>query len=180
MLIAHASTPLTNDYWPEIDISPELEGADASYYYSLVGVLQWIVELGLVDICFKVSMLSSHLELPRKGSLREMYHIFAYLKKHHNVEMIFDPSEVDFYQNEFPKQDWTYSAYECYELKEELPPNIPKPCGKIVTMQVYADSDHTGYQVTRRSRTRFIVFSQQCSNLLDVEEKNLMWNKHLW
>ena len=40
-------------------------------------------------------MMSSHIALPRKGHLEALFHMFAYLKKHHNSEMVFDPSEPD-------------------------------------------------------------------------------------
>ena len=63
------------------------------YYHSLLGVLQWIVELGRADLTTEVSMMSSHLALPREGHFKEVLHIFAHLKKHHNAEMVFDPSE---------------------------------------------------------------------------------------
>ena len=55
---------MSNDYRPEIDVSPELDATDAAYYQSLIGILQWMVELGRVDICTEVSMLSSCLALP--------------------------------------------------------------------------------------------------------------------
>ena len=35
---------------------------------------------------------------------------------------------------------------------------MPTPLGKSFTCRVYVDSDHAGDQVTRRSRTGFIVF----------------------
>ena len=54
-------TPLACKYQPEIDITPELQGDNASYYHSLIGVIHWIVELGRVDIDVDVSMMSSHL-----------------------------------------------------------------------------------------------------------------------
>ena len=53
-----APNPLSTDYCPETDVTPELGEADASYYHTLVGILQWIVELGQVDIEVKVSMMS--------------------------------------------------------------------------------------------------------------------------
>ena len=56
-----ADTPLTTTYRPELDVSRELNVADASYYQSLIGILRWIVELGRVDVCLEVSMMSSHL-----------------------------------------------------------------------------------------------------------------------
>jgi hypothetical protein len=91
-LPARASTPLSNGYRPEIDISDELDPDDAAYYQSLIGILRWMVELGRVDICTEVSMMSSHLALPRKGHLDQLFHLFGYLKKHHNAEMPFDPT----------------------------------------------------------------------------------------
>lgn len=47
-------------------------------------------KLGRVDICTEVSMMSSHLVLPREGHLMELFRVFEYLKKHHNDEMPFD------------------------------------------------------------------------------------------
>ena len=41
-----ADTPLTTTYRPELDVSRELNVADAVYYQSLIGILRWIVELG--------------------------------------------------------------------------------------------------------------------------------------
>ena len=54
----------------------------------------WIVELGRVDICLEVSMMSSHLALPRKGHMEQVMQIFGYLRKYHNAELVFDPSDV--------------------------------------------------------------------------------------
>ena len=65
------------------------------------------MELGRVDICLEVSMMSSHLALPRLGHLKEVLRIFAYLKSHHNAELVFDPSLPSIDQHEFEEQDWT-------------------------------------------------------------------------
>jgi hypothetical protein len=63
-LPARVKTPLANGYCLEIDFSDELGPAHAAYFQSLIGVLRWMVELGRVDICCEVSMMSSHLALP--------------------------------------------------------------------------------------------------------------------
>ena len=34
-----APAPMSNDYRPEIDISPELDATDVAYYQSLIGIL---------------------------------------------------------------------------------------------------------------------------------------------
>ena len=157
-LVAKALAPFKNNYRPEIDMTEELEEDEASYYHSLIGVLRWIVELGRVDINTEVSMLSSHLALPRIGHLEQLFHIFAYLKKKHNSEMVYDPTDVDIDRSAFPAEDWSYSIYGDEDMKEELPPNMPTPIGKSFTIRVYVDSDHAGDQVTRRSRTGFIIY----------------------
>ena len=78
-LKAKATSVLPRDYRPEIDVSEELGVEEASHYQSLIGVLRWMVELGRVDICTEVSMMASHLALPRVGHLEAVLHVFAYL-----------------------------------------------------------------------------------------------------
>ena len=82
-----SETPLPTSYRPELDVTPELEPTEASFYASLIGMLRWIVELGRIEICLEVSMMSSHLALPREGHLQEVLHKFAHLKKYHNSEL---------------------------------------------------------------------------------------------
>ena len=159
VLAAKAPTPMTCGYRPEVDTTPELGLEDAAYYHSLIGVLRWIVELGRIDINVEVSMLSSHLALPREGHMQELFHVFAYLKKHLNSEMVFDPSEPDIDMNAFQRQDWSYSIYSSPgdEPREAIPPNMPKPLGKGFKIRCFVDADHAGETLTRRSRTGFIV-----------------------
>ena len=88
-----AGTPLPTSYRPELDVTPELEPTEASFYASMIGMLRWIVELGCIDICLEVCMMSSYLALPREGHLKEVLHMFAHLKKYHNSELVFDPSD---------------------------------------------------------------------------------------
>ena len=122
-----AGAALLNQYRPEIDVTPELEPVDAAYDQSLIRLLRWMVELGRIDICVEVSMMSSCLALPREGHLKQLFHMFSYLEKNHNSEMVFDHSVPDINHNEFPKQDWSNTVYlnERGELREEVPSNFP-------------------------------------------------------
>ena len=120
---------MKSTYWPELDVSPELEPAEASYYQSLIGVLRWIMELGRVDICLEVSMMSLHLTLQREGHLDQVLQIFAYLKKYHNAELVYDPSNPVVEMNDFERRDWMASEFGHIEGKEEYPPNMPEPHG---------------------------------------------------
>ena len=85
-------TPIPTSYSLELDITPELISTDAAYFQSRVGILLWIVELGRVGICLEVSLMYSHLALPREGHLDKLFHIFAYLKWKHRSWIVFDPT----------------------------------------------------------------------------------------
>ena len=154
----NSNTPLTTSYRPELDVTPELNPKEASYYMSLIGILRWIVELGRIDICLEVSMMSSHMAMPREGHMRELLHIFSYLNKYSNTELVFDPSEPHIDEALFSRKDWTSSEYGHIDGEEEIPPNAPVPRGMGFIMRAKVDADHAGDTVTRRSRTGFMVF----------------------
>ena len=67
-----APTPLSNTYQPYIDVSEEVGPQESSYYQSLIGNLLWILELGNINICMEVSVMSSHLKLPRGVTLNKL------------------------------------------------------------------------------------------------------------
>ena len=150
------STPLATNYRPEIDISEELNSAEAPYFMSLVGILRWIVELGRVDITCEVSMMASMMANPRKGHLDQLLHIFGYLKANHNAEMVFDPTVPNIDKSKFLRESWAHTPYA--GAKEQMPPDMKEPRGFGFVISAYVDSDHAGDSVTRRSRTGYIVF----------------------
>ena len=152
----NAPAPFQANYRPKIDISNALLPSEAASFQSLIGILRWIVEFGRVDITCEVSMMASMMVLPRIGHLEQLFHIFAYLKKRHNSEMVFDPTPPIFDQDQFVQQDWRYTPYG--NAKEVIPPDLPEPKGLGFTISSYVDSDHAGDAITRRSRTGFLVF----------------------
>ena len=157
-----AETPLVSTYKPELDVTPSLNSQEAAYYQSLIGILRWIVELGRVDLCIEVSMMSSHLALPREGHLEAVFRIFAYLKKYHNAELVYDPSDPVIDETKFEAKDWASSEFGHLEGKEELPPKMPEPRGQGFVISAEVDADHASDTVTRRSRTGFLVFINCC------------------
>ena len=56
-------------------------------------------------------MLSSCLAMPIEGHLHQLFHEFSYLKKHHNTDMLFDPSVPDFDADKFQRQYWSQTVY---------------------------------------------------------------------
>lgn len=151
-------TPMTTSYCQELDVSRELDSEEAVYYMSLIGILIWMVELGRIDICLEVSLLSSHLALPRDGHMDQVLHIFGYLKCHHNAELVLDPGDPDIDECAFELKDWTTSEFGHVQGEEELPENAPEPRGLGFTVHAKVDANHASDTVTRRSRTGFLVW----------------------
>ena len=80
--------------------------------------------------------------------------------------MILDHTVPEIDMSDFMKEDWDNTIYsnERDELNEEIPASLPTSLGKgctmrvHVTIRVHVDSDHAEDQVTRRSRTGFLVY----------------------
>ena len=169
LVLGKAKTPFPTNYKPELDVTNELNEAMLSRYRQLIGILRWAVELGRLDIYLEVSLLSQYLASPREGHLETAYHLFAYLKTHQDVKIVFDPSVPQCDEAAFPKVDWT----EQYgELEEELPPAMPKARGNPVTISCFVDADHAGNRITRRSHTGIIVFVNNAPILFYSKRQN--------
>ena len=87
----------------------------------------------------KTSALASIMILPREGHLKELYHMFAFLKSRHNVVMVFNPIEPHIDNSTFPSEDWLSSSYG--KCKRELLNNTPKARGLGITIIVLVDLD---------------------------------------
>eukprot|EP00957_Ditylum_brightwellii_P009968 752018-Ditylum_brightwellii.AAC.1 len=87
-------------------------------------------------------MMSSHLALPREGHLECLFHLFSYLGKYHNAEMVYDPTAPYINDDIFKKQDWTFSTMSEQERTEVMPPDMPEPRGKPFVIRCFVDADH--------------------------------------
>ena len=100
---------------------------DLAYYQSLIGILRWIVELGRIDITTEVSLLASIMARPREGHLYQALRVFAHLHRHHNAELVFDPTVPSFDNSAFPKHNWENTPFT--GSIEVVPPNAPEARG---------------------------------------------------
>ena len=96
---------LPKKYRPEIDISEELGAKEASYFQYLVGIIIWIFELGRFDICTETSIMPSHIALSRRGHLESLFHMFSYIKKNKNSDMLLYPTEPDVDMDDLQRED---------------------------------------------------------------------------
>ena len=69
-------TPMSISYHPSKDITREMNAEGLHSYQELILILRWEIEIGRIDILFEVSLLSSHLALPRIGDLQAVNQIF--------------------------------------------------------------------------------------------------------
>ena len=83
-LTRKAPNPFTGVDDPDLDMRDMLKDDQATYFQSQIRVLQWMVELGQVDIVTEVSLLSLHVALPREGHLEIIFDLYVYLKQKHN------------------------------------------------------------------------------------------------
>ena len=118
-----------------------------------------MVELGRVDICLGVSMMSSHMAMSREGHLNQLFHIFAYLSKYRNTEMVFYPSDPVIDESKYQRRDCTSSEFGHLPARRQVLPNDPRPRGQGFTAKTKVDADHGADTVTRRSRTGFLVYT---------------------
>jgi hypothetical protein len=93
--------------------------------------------------------------LLHEGCLDTAFHSFAYLAQHHNARVVFYPkySTVDI--GAFIKTDWK-SMYG--DVKEVVTSDAPVPCGKEVHLCLFVDYKHSGEQLTRSSKTGFVIY----------------------
>jgi hypothetical protein len=146
---------MQSGYRPELDVTSELNLSGMRYYQELIGVLRWAVEIGRIDILLEVSLLSSHLALPREGHLQQVYHMFAYLKNNIKRTIAFDPTHPRIDESRFVQCDW----HDFYRgAKEPVPGDAPEPRGNVVTTHCFVDADHAGNRITRRSQTGILIF----------------------
>ena len=73
-------------------------------------------------------MMSYHVSLPIQVHFEQVLHIFGYLKKHHNSEMVFDPTKPDIDMSQFENKYLSQNIN--VKLAEDMHPNAPPACGR--------------------------------------------------
>ena len=105
--------------------------------------------------------MDSMVYLLSEGHLNVLFKIFSFLKRKHNGVTVFDPTDPEVDQTQFPTEDWSVTHYGLF--KEDVPLNAPVPRGTYFTMRAFVDSDHAGDSINRSSRTGFIAFLRNAS-----------------
>ena len=145
------SSPLEQGDHPEIDNSQELGLDDTKKYQSLIGALQWVIQIGRFDVGTAVMTLSSFRANPRVGHLSRVKRIYGYLYKMRNGTIRIRIEEPD--MSDLPDKifDWEQSVYSGAE--ELIAVDTPTPLGKPVVHISFLDANLFHDLITGKSVT---------------------------
>jgi hypothetical protein len=154
--------PMVSSDHPEMDDSNILTGEIHQKCQMLVGILNWIVSLGRLDIGYATASLSRFVACPRQGHLDRALYTFGYLKKKPNKRYIIDSRDPKIVQNgaeHLVDVDLATAMKTHYPDSEELlDPATPKPLFDELAITAFVDSDHAHDKLTRRLITGLIIF----------------------
>jgi hypothetical protein len=150
------SSPLEHGDHPELDDSELLDMEQTQLYQSLIGQMQWIIQLGRMDITTHVMTLSRFRAAPREGHLKRVHRIYGWLRKHKGATIRIRTDLPDY--SDLPDHDFDWS-YSCYNgAKEDIPSDAPEPLGKPVVTTSYYDANLLHDLISGRSVTGIIHF----------------------
>ena len=157
------SHPFSNvKYRPELDTSIFCNDKQVRVFQQILGMLRWLIELGRMDVLLETTLLASFLMSPRIGHLMQLANVVAYLKKHQRSSIIMDPAKLDLLwkgnESDHPERKREIMKTIYRDAVDDIPDNAPPARGKSVQINVYADADHAGDRLTRRSHTGIVVF----------------------
>ena len=113
-----ASSPLEKGDHPELDTSDELDLEGIKIFQSLIGAMQWAVQIGRIDITTAVMTMSGFRTNPRVGHMERCKRIYGYLYKMRNATIRFHTEEPDF--SGLPPNDYEWDMLVYKGATEEL------------------------------------------------------------
>ena len=106
---ANYFAPLEPKDSPELDTSELCDEKEIKEYQSLMGMLQWTVTLGRIDVMCAVMTMSRFRGAPRVGHLKRVKRIFGYLRNFKKTAIKFRtdvPDYSDFEKGTLKYQYW--------------------------------------------------------------------------
>lgn len=156
-------TPMSTSLEPEMDESDYLDVDGHRKFQQLIGIAQWLVTIGRIDLNFATCSLSRFSAAPRKNHLKEAERMFKYLNQYPERWIKIDPAKHETMKE--AKLDDPFKVEDVKSWKrlykdatEELDPKFPKPIMAKLSTAVYFDSNWAHDKKTRRSVTGIIAF----------------------
>jgi len=145
------NSPLIKGDHPELDTSELLNDSWIKIYQSLIGALQWVIQIGRFDVATAVMTLSRFRVAPRQGHLERVKRVHGYLLKMKHGVIRIRTEEPDYSHIPEKEHDWSHSCYK--GAKEELPTDAPVARGKGVKTTSYVDANLYHDMISGRSVT---------------------------
>ena len=145
---------------PETDTSDFLDDAGKRQYQMLVGMAQWAVTIGRMDIAYAVASLSRFSAAPRQGHLELAFYLFGYLKRFPSKQLPVCSDPLEIHPTLLDKKgDFIPDFLKEYpDAKEDRDPKEPTAYGKPVQTSVFFDANLAHDLQTRRSITGLLVY----------------------
>ena len=162
-------TPMSISYHTSEDVTREINAEGLHTYQELIGILRCMIEIGKIDILLEVSLLSSHLELPRIGHLQSVYRIFGYLKQVPKRRLYFDPKKTIMSEDKFHIFGWEDFYKDAIEY---IPLDMPETRGLSMWTHCFVDANHASDKTTRRSMTGILIFYNREPIIWNSKQQN--------
>ena len=146
-----AASPLVKGDHPELDTSELLDVEYTKIYQSLIGALQWTIQIGRLDIGTTTMTLSRFRAAPRLGHLERVKRLHGYLSKMKHAVIRIRTEQPDYSMLPDKLHEWHYTCYE--GATEEIPKDAPPPKGKPVKTTSYWDANLYHDLISGRSVT---------------------------
>jgi hypothetical protein len=146
-----AQSPLLSNDHPELDKSELLDDEKTKIYQSLIGALQWVIQIGRYDVTTAVMTLSRFRACPREGHLERVKRLYGYLYKWKHGVVRIRTQEPDYSDLPVKEYDWEYTCYG--GATEEIPTDLPPPLGKEVVTTSFVDANLYHDLISGRSVT---------------------------
>ena len=144
---------------PELDNSELLNSKGKTQYQSMIGIGQWLVMLGRIDICYSISSLSRFCSNPRIGHLERLKKVFGWIKRNKYRHFIIDTKSSEFGEvKSIEKMDYEKFQNIYPDAKEMDDIKLPESLIDEMELTIFVDSDHAHDKISRRSVTGIIVF----------------------
>ena len=90
------NAPLDPKDHPELDDTDLLDEVGTHLYWKLLGMLQWAVTLGRIDIISAVMTMGGFRCQPRIGHMNRLKRILEFLKQYKSCSIKFRTEELDY------------------------------------------------------------------------------------
>ena len=139
-----------------MDTSELLDVEETQIYQSLIGSLQWTIQIGRFDVATAVMSMSRFRAMPRRGHLERVKRIYGYLSKMKHGILRIRTDKPDFSDIPEKHYEWTNTCYAGVE--EILPHDAPRPLGKSVLTSHYVDANLYHDMISGRSVSGILHF----------------------